>query len=140
MNRISEYIKWFLYITTGILIVCAANLEIMGEETIQVDMLWQILLSGLLTTLVTVLLFIQECNRKAEVCLKCILHYVALCVIMVLCGNWFGWMKLDLGGIVMMVVSVAVVYLFAFLAYYLIDMRQAVQINQKLKEKYGDEE
>ena len=37
-----------------------------------------------------------------------------------------------------MVVSVAAVYGITFLIYYLIDLKQADEINQKLKEKYGE--
>lgn len=140
MKKIADYVKWFLYITTGILIVCGVNMEMMGMDMIPLKTLWQILLSGFLTTAVTVLLLPTELAGKVETCVKFLLHYVSLCIVMILCGNWFGWLDLDFKGILMMVVSVAGVYLLAFAAYYLIELRQANRINQKLKEKYGDEE
>lgn len=40
----------------------------------------------------------------------------------------------------MMLAAVAVVYLLTFMAHYVIDIKQAEKINQKLKEKYGDKE
>lgn len=40
----------------------------------------------------------------------------------------------------MMLAAVAVVYLLTFMAHYVIDIKQAAKINQKLKEKYGDKE
>lgn len=137
MKGLGEYIKWYMYITTSILIVCAVLFHISGEETIPVETLWQILLSGFLTTLVTVLPIFRECSRKSTAIIKHILHYVLLCAVMFLCGKWFGWMDFELEGIAMMAGAVAVVYLLSFGAYYMIELKQASDINRKLKEKYS---
>ncbi len=138
MKRLGEYIKWYVYITTSILVVCAVNSSISCEDTIPVETLWQILLSGFLTTLVTVLLIFRECNKKSTAIIRYFLHYILLCVVMIVCGKWFGWMDFDFSGIAMMVSSVAIVYLLSFGAYYIIDLKQASEINEKLKEKYSD--
>lgn len=140
MRILGDGIKWFLYITTGILIVVAVNYTIAGEETMSVSTLWNILLSGLLTTVVTMLLYPREANGKSTVYLKCFLHYLALCVVMSFCGKWFGWIDFNPVGILLMSVSVAVVYVLTFLSYYIVDVRQAEEINRRLKEKYSDEE
>lgn len=140
MRILSDAVKWFMYITTGILIVVAINVAVVGEQTISVNTLWNILLSGFLTTVVTMLLYPREENRKSTVFIKCFLHYLALCIVMVICGKWFGWINLNLAGILLMAVSVAVVYGLAFLSYYIVDVRQADEINRRLKEKYSDEE
>lgn len=140
MQRFGGFIKWFFYITSGILIVCAVNFEIAGMDTIPRQTLWQILLSGFLTALVTLLFYPGDCRKKSTVILRCLLHYVLLCAVMLICGHWFGWLQFNPAGIAMMAVSVAVVYLLSFLAYYLIDLRQADEINQRLKEKYSDKE
>lgn len=138
MRKFHEFVKWTLYITTGILIVCASNVLLMGEEQIPAEMLWQILLAGALTSFVTVVFFPRECEEKIGTILQFALHYAVLCVVMIICGSMFGWMNLNAAGVIMMLISVAVVYLLSFLAYYIIDMRQADAINQKLKERYGD--
>ncbi len=138
MKRLYDFIKWFLYITTGILFICALNMAIQGDADIPAATLWQILLSGLLTAAVTAFFHPEEEGRLPAV-LNIFLHFLALCGVMLLCGRWFGWLKFDLPGIVMMVLSVAGVYLLSFLAYYIIDVRQAEQINRKLQERYGDE-
>ena len=49
MKIISSFIKWYFYITTGILFVCAINMTLSREENIPSDTLWKILLSGFLT-------------------------------------------------------------------------------------------
>lgn len=134
MKLISEVFKWFLYITTGILIVTATMYTILGEETMPVNTLWKILLAGVLTTGVTI------CFKpwKDWGYVGFLLHYLALCVVMVVCGSMFGWIKFSLFGILFMMIDVAIVYAIAFGAYLLVDLRQAKEINEKLKEKYKD--
>lgn len=138
MRKLSDFIKWYTYITISILIVCTIQFGIYCEEMIPLATLWQILLSGFLTTLVTVLLVLTEDNRKWMNVVRGVLHYILLCIIMIACGNWFGWLNLDLAGIGMMVGAVAVVYILSFGAYYITDLKQANEINQKLKEKYKE--
>lgn len=136
MNVFRDFIKWFSYITMGILIVCAVNFTLYGSDTIPMVTLWQILLSGALTTLVTMLLYPKEGRRKMTVLVGTLIHYAALCGVMIACGYWFSWMSLDAAGIRMMCLSVAGVYVLTFTAYYIVDLKQAEKINQRLKEKY----
>lgn len=140
MKKILEFIRWFFYITTCVLFVCAANIQISGNETVPAITLWQILLSGFFTALVTVILRPGEQDVGRIGVIKIIVHYFALCGVMIGCGCRFGWMDLNLNGILMMVVSVAVVYLMVFLAGYWLDKKQADEINKKLKGKYSDME
>ena len=138
MKKIFEFVKWFLYITTCVLFVCAANLLISGVDFVPADMLWQIMLSGFITALVTVLLGPGEQDGIRISVIKIFVHYVVLCGVMIACGYWFDWLELNPAGIIMMVISVAVVYLLVYLAGYWLDRKQADQINQKLKGKYKD--
>ena len=140
MRKIFEFVKWFFYITTCVVFVCAANMEISGTETINVNVLWQILLSGFITALLTVILRPFEYGIERAYIIRIIIHYIVLCVVMIILGCEFEWMSLNLAGIIMMVVSVAVVYLLVYCAGYWIDKKQADAINQKLKNKYADEE
>lgn len=139
MKRIIEFIRWFLYITTGILFVCAVNMQSVGNEMIPLRTLWEILFSGVLTTLLTVLLVPREGDRGGMTYIKVFLHYTVLCVVMIVCGNRFGWVDWNVRDIIMMLVSVFAVYLLAFWAYYITNMKQANEINKRLKEKYEDE-
>lgn len=140
MSILKKFARWFLYITTAILIVTSILFELYGVEALPKNTLWQILVAGFLTTLVTVLFSVEEITGKKRLIVGVFLHYVALCVVMIVCGNWFGWLSLNLPGILMMVICVAIVYSIVYVSYYLIDRKQAEKINQKLKEKYGDEE
>ena len=140
MKILSDFIKWFLYITTCILIVVAANIMISGKDMIPADTLWQILLSGFLTTLVTILLWAKEPGNIRSGIIRMLVHYIALCAVMIVCGRWFDWMNLSPAGIVMMVISVAVVYALVVLADYWTGRKLADEINQKLKGRYRDGE
>ena len=140
MRKLFELLRWFFYITTCVLFVCAANVQISGNETVPAIILWQILLSGFLTALVTVVLLPGEQDGGRVGVIKIIVHYFVLCGVMIGCGYQFGWMELNLNGIVMMAVSVAVVYLLVFLAGYWLDKKQADEINKRLKGKYSDRE
>lgn len=120
--------------------VCAANLLISGVDFVSSDMLWQIMLSGLFTSAVTVLLGPDDLDSVRISVIKIIVHYFVLCGVMFACGCWFGWMELNIVGVVMMMISVAVVYLLVFLAGYWLNRKQADEINQRLKGKYRDQE
>lgn len=139
MKIISSFIKWYFYITTGILFVCAINMTLSREENIPSDTLWKILLSGFLTTVVTMFFLFRESDSKFVMGYRMFLHYLALGIVMILSGRWFGWLEFDISGIVMMLLSVAVVYFLTSLAYYILDRKEAQEINQKLNEKYHDD-
>lgn len=140
MRIFRESIKWFVYITTGILIVVTVNFTLAGMETMSVNNLWKILLSAFLTTIVTVFFQPEDETRQHVAYLNLVLHYLALCVVMIICGKWFGWIEFNLAGILLMAISVAVVYLLCFLTDLILDRRQAEAINKRLKERYSDEE
>ena len=140
MKLLKKFLQWYLYITTGILIVTCICFAIDGVESLPKETLWQILLSGFLTTLVTLLFAIEDCIGWKKFIIKGVFHYLSLSAVMIVCGKWFGWLKLNAAGIIMMLIAVAVVYFIAFWTYYIVDMRQAEIINQRLKEKYGKEE
>ena len=64
MKRLAEYIKWYMYITTSILVVCAINVTSEGMDVVPAEILGQVLLAGLLTTLVTVFIRIREYGKR----------------------------------------------------------------------------
>lgn len=139
MKKIGEYIKWYFYITTSILMVAALIFELYGVDRLPGQTLWQIMVSGFATTLLTILMVCVENLVTKGTVFVYLAHYISLCAVMIPLGFWFGWINLNLQGIAIMLGAVAAVYLLTFGAYYLIDLRAAKQINQRLNEKYGDE-
>ncbi len=139
MKKIGEYVKWYVYITTSILMVEALIFGMYGAEKLPGETLWQIMVSGLVTTLLTVAMVYVDTKTVAGGVFKYLGHYAALCAVMIVLGGRFGWINLNVRGILLMMGAVAAVYVLAFGTYYIIDLRSAKQINRRLKEKYGEE-
>jgi len=140
MRKILEFIKMFFYITTSVLLMTAVSVTLSGEEMVYSDVLWDILLAGFLTAIVTVIFGPAGDEKPVLMWAKMGVHYVALCVVMCILGGMFGWMPLGVKGVVVMCADVALVYAIVFVACIILDKRQADAINKKLKEKYGEEE
>lgn len=141
MKFFTEFLKYFVIITTGVLLMCAVNVSLSetGGESLAVGVtLWQILGAGAVTAFVTALVYMRECKTKKQFIVMVIIHYILICAIMVTLGVLFGWMALNIGGIIMMIVSAALVYLFTYTVRYISDKRQADEFNRALKEKYKD--
>ena len=141
MKFFTEFLKYFVIITTGVLLMCAVNVSLSetGGESLAVGVtLWQILGAGAVTAFVTALVYMRECKTTKQFIVMVIIHYILICAIMVTLGVLFGWMALNIGGIIMMIVSAALVYLFTYTVRYISDKRQADEFNRALKEKYKD--
>ena len=138
MKIITESIKYFMYITTAIIIICALNITLSGNDTMSSNTLWQIIISGAATAVVTAIVYSREVSTTKGFITMMAVHYVILCVVMTFLGVMFGWMKLCIPGIIMMVISVALVYVITFLSRYLLDKKQADLFNETLKNKYRD--
>ena len=134
MKFLKSFVRFFSTITTCILIVCAVNFFLSGGTEIPGDTLFRILLSGFATALVTAVFYYREIKTHKQFLIIIILHYVLLCGIMIGLGVWFGWMDFDLGGIIMMLVSVAVVYALTMLMNYIVAKKDADDINRMLEQ------
>ncbi len=135
------FVEWFVFITTGTLIICAINFALFLEEgDLPKATLAQILLSSLLTAVVTAVFFMIEPLKKSGMILCFFLHFASITGIMIFFGLRFNWIELETFGVVEMTVSVAGVYGFVMTVYYILDKHRAEQMNRRLKEKYKDEE
>lgn len=135
MKFITDLIKYFVYITTGILFVFIVILLINGSESISVRTIVQIPLAALATALVTVLIYLKEALTKKGFYIRMAVHYVMLCVVMVIFGTAVGWVALDLAGIMTMVISTAAIYAFTYGGTYLSSKSEAEKLNRALKSK-----
>lgn len=138
MKYISEFIKYFCYITTGIVIV--TGITVLPFGTIPADLLLQSVLAGLITALVTTFFLTGEPKSKKDMFLRFGLHYVSLCVIMVIIGFSFNWIPRDILGVIFMVASVGAVYIFTALSYMFTSQKEVKELNKALNEKYHNKE
>ncbi len=134
MKFLSELMKYFCYITTGIVLV--SGITVMGSDGIPSITLLQTLLASGVTALVTTILLFGEPKSRGDMIFRLSLHFVLLCVIMIGIGFWFRWIPRDLLGAIFMVASVAVVYLFTAISYVITSRREVDEMNRALWEKY----
>ncbi|MBQ9384326.1 MAG: DUF3021 family protein [Ruminiclostridium sp.] len=133
MKYITEIIRYFTYITTGMVILFIVLMLIQGDDGIRLSTLIEIPCAALLTSAITVLLYPSEGKtRKAYLC-RVLLHYLALCVVMIVMGILFGWIELNFHGILLMVISVAAIYAFTFVVAYITSKNEAEELNRALK-------
>lgn len=135
MKFITELLRYFVYITTGIIFVFIAILLIEGGSSISTKTLIQIPCAALVTALVTVIIYSKEAVMKKEFYIGMAVHYILLCVIMVIFGTAFEWIKFDLAGVMIMVISTAAIYAFTFAGAYLSSKSEAEKLNKALKSK-----
>lgn len=135
MRFITDLLKYFVSITTGILFVFIIILLLNGSGSVSTQMLVQIPCAAFVTALVTVIICSKETVTKKELYIRIAIHYLLLCVIMVILGTAFGWVYFDLAGIVTMAVSTAVIYAFTFAGTYLSSKSEAEKLNKALKNK-----
>ncbi len=134
MKFISELIKYFCYITTGIVLV--SGVSTMGNDTVPGITLMQTLLAGGVTALITTVLLFGEPKSKKDMFIRLGLHYVLLCAVMVVIGFWFRWVPRDILGVIFMVVSVGLVYVFTAITYMITSRREVNEMNRALWNKY----
>lgn len=139
MKFIETTIRYFFYITTAILMLCAFMYGTSDVEEISVDILLGIVISGAVTALITSIFVVVQESGNINMILSMILHYIALCVVMIVMGERLGWVKYEVGQVVNMCIDVAIVYAITFIFGYKMDQKDAEDINKKLKEKYKDE-
>lgn len=135
MKFITELLKYFVYITTGILFVFITIMLLGGYESISIRELMQIPLAAFVTALVTAVIYSKETMMKKEFNIRMAVHYILLCVIMVIFGTAFGWVSFDLAGVMTIVISTAAIYAFTFAGAYLSSKSEAEKLNKALKSK-----
>lgn len=135
MKFITDLIRYFVYITTGIIFVFIAILLLKGYSGISTESLIRIPCAALVTALVTVIIYSRETMTKKEFYVRMAIHYLLLCVIMVFFGIAFGWIDLSLAGVMTMIIATAAVYAFTFAGVYLSSKSEAEELNRALKNK-----
>lgn len=135
MRFITDLVKYFVYITTGIVFVFVARLLIEGGSGISTQTLIRIPCAAFVTALVTVIICSSEALTKKAFYIRIAVHYLLLCIIMVIFGTAFEWINLDLAGVITMVISTAAIYAFTFAGGYLSSKSEAEKFNKALKDK-----
>ena len=136
MKFIKGFLNFFTVITSCILLMVAIS-HTLGDYTgISENILWDIILSGAVTALVTAAIYSIDFKSQKQFVIMTLVHYLLLCIVMVFLGTNFGWITFDFRGILMMAVDVALVYIMVFVITYLVYKKEADQLNEALEKKY----
>jgi len=129
-------LHYFVNITTAILIVTAIYMTISGQPMNSI-ILWEILLSGLITALPSAVLVCLDTKTGKIVLLLWLVHFTLIFLISLLLIEVFGWYKITALSILLTFLAVVFIYLFTCFAHYLVDRRHVALMNQKLKQRYS---
>ena len=132
---ISEFLKWFLIINTGIMLIVWLN--IFRYDNIWVSIIPQIFCASAVTSLVTTAVFSINPKKPLGKPLRILIpvaHYLVLCVIIMTLGKFFDWFELSLSGCVVVALSVAGVYLITAVISYLLSKSEADEMTKALKD------
>ncbi len=136
---INDFIKWFLTINTGIMIVTGINIIVYDSITTMI--IPQILAASFVTALVTTAFFSYNPQKPISVPVRLLLsfgHYLVLCVIIMTMGVLFNWFRLSANGVRGVGLSVAGVYLITAIISYALSKGEANEMTNALK-KYSDD-
>lgn len=128
-------LHYFVDITTAVLIAAAIFLTASGKQ-IDSAILWQILLSGLITALPSAALICLDTKSVRLSWVLWIAHFLVIYAITLLMLHMFGWCSLTPLSALLTFFAVVFIYLFTCLVHYLIDKKHTILMNQQLKKRY----
>lgn len=134
MARIKTFLDVFTTVTTctvaGVGVYCGIFFPGINFGT---EMMWQILLVALLTSAGT-LMYKDELSKK-NTKVRCVIHYLMVNVIVVICGIGFKWFHTDdLAQVMGMLILIAVIFLTVSVISWKKVMKEADLMNQRLAE------
>lgn len=135
MKFLSGLIRYFVYITTGILFVFIIIMILEGSSSISLKTLIEIPCAAFVTSLATAVICSKDIMVKRDFYIGIAVHYLILCIIMVIFGTVCEWVNPDAAGILTIVISTAAIYVFTFAGAYLSSKSEAEKLNRALRNK-----
>lgn len=132
---IVSLLHYFVNITTAALIVTAVYMTFSGQQMESV-VLWEILLSGLITALPSALLVCFDAKNGRILLVLWMIHFILIFFITVILLNVFGWCSLTPMSVLLIFLAVVFIYGFTCLVHYIVDRKHVDLMNQQLKKRY----
>lgn len=134
MARIKVFFDVFTKVTTCVVFAVAIYCRIFFREAdFRADILWQILLVSMLTSVGT--LMYTEDMSKNSMKIRCFIDYLLVNAIVLGCGIWFQWFDVDsLPQVVGMLILIAVIFGIVTLVTWKKMLKEAELMNQRLAE------
>lgn len=134
-----SFLHYFVDITTAVLIAAAIYLSVSGNP-LDSMVLWEILLSGLITALPTAVLLCLDNKSAGLSCVLWMIHFLLIFGLTLLLLHMFGWCRITPLSVLLTFFAVVFIYLFTAFVHYLIDRKHTALMNQQLKKRYHHEE
>lgn len=134
MKFIRDFVKWFVIINTGVLLIFALNT--IGYDYIKTVYLLEIFAASAVTALLTAMFMSIEPKKVINKYMQFLLvlaHYVCLLVTMIILGKSFGWITTEGKDLVFMALSVAGVYICTAIIAAVLGTREAKMLNDALQ-------
>ncbi|MBQ6094229.1 MAG: DUF3021 family protein [Lachnospiraceae bacterium] len=129
-------VHYFVDITTAVIIVAAAYLSISGKP-VENEILWEVLLAGLLTALPSaILLTFDPKSVKLSLALW-VVHFLLIYGVTLLLLNMFGWATINAQTFILTFIAVVFIYVFVCIFHYLLSKKHTTVLNQQLKRRYA---
>lgn len=133
MKKLKEVLFTFVCVTTCITFVTALYTSIFIQGYLNPIILWQILLVSFFCSLGS-FLYPKKLKSKRQTNFLLLVHYVYINLIVLGFGLLFEWFYLDnLAMVVMMLISIAIVFLLMVSVLQKYNQKQAVLLNEQLQ-------
>lgn len=134
-----SFIHYFAYITTGALIVSAIFWKFVQKD-MSVGILWEIILSGVLTAIPSALILNFEPETKKGIMICWISHIISIYSISIALLFIFKWIRFSVSSILLSLLAISLIYLFTAELHYYSDKRHTALLNDALHKRYSEEE
>ena len=134
-----SFIHYFAYITTGALIVSAIFWKFVQKD-MSVGILWEIILSGVLTAIPSALILNFEPETKKGILICWVSHILSIYSISITLLFIFKWIRLSVSSILLSLLAVSLIYLFTAELHFYSDKRHTALLNDALHKRYSDDE
>ena len=132
-------LHYFVDITTAVLIAAAIFLTVSGQQIDSV-ILWEILLSGLITALPSAVLLCCYTKSPRLSLILWIVHFIVIFCVTLLLLKAFGWCSITPLTVAGTFLAVVFIYLFTCSVHYLIDKKHTAIMNKQLQKRYAKTE
>lgn len=131
----TSLLHYFVNITTATLFVTAVYLTVSGHQMNSV-ILWEILLSGMITAVPSAFLVCLDAKNNRILLLLWLVHFLLIFFTTLILIEIFGWYKITAFSILLTFMAVVAIYIFTCVTHYIVDRKHAEIMNQQLKKRY----
>lgn len=134
LHKLKMIMYTFVCVTTCVVFGTAVYIELFADNPVlNVDILWQILLVSLLCSVCTAIYQNDMSGRMMK--LLVLVHYVAINIVVLGCGIWFGWFRPEsISQVIGMLLLIGLIFLIVSAVMWRIEKQVAVQMNERLRE------